>query len=221
MLSATIDGGAREPSLVGNQHILAKAEDSATIVDEDGPEGVYEGIPKNTVDESTLEAVADNAPIVAADEAVNALAPDEDLPVIAASKDESNIPVDDTRTTDKDGATIAAGKSVPAVTIDSRSPFLIHSTQTNGPEDITETHNESIDRAKSTSFEDPLTNGNSSSNLKGRVSSAVERPVTPASIHTALNGKMPHNFFRTLWRTVFVRWIGGLMRLVFGGGRGS
>jgi hypothetical protein len=227
--TVTTDGGPPKVTpIVENQYTLGKTEVLATTGHEEGLESLNESTLKGAVDESTLGAAAsEDSPMVAADEAVPGIASDQDPPAIVASKGKSTAPVDGgiARTTaDKDGATIIANEEVPVVTIDDdSSPFPVHSLKTDihHPEEITEAHADGIDNGKSTSFEDPLINGTSSSNLKSRVTSTVERPVTPTSIHAALSGKESHNFFKVFWRTVFVDWIGGLIRQIFGGRRRS
>jgi hypothetical protein len=82
------------------------------------------------------------------------------------------------------------------------------------------------DLAKSTSAE-ATANSEDNAHLRSRAhgtatgGGAIERSVTPASMHRDLRPKQPQNFLMAFFRTVFVDWLGGLWRGLFGEGRSS
>jgi hypothetical protein len=110
------------------------------------------------------------------------------------------------------------------VTVDNESPpFIVDSSTPNDSTSIKVDEPRIIgaNTAKSTSFEEPLATGNGDSKLKPRNTTAVERSVTPTSIHSALKDpKQSKGFFQALFQTIF-GWIGGLISGVFGSKRGA
>jgi len=60
-----------------------------------------------------------------------------------------------------------------------------------------------------------------SSGLKKRLVPSMERPPTPVSIRSSVKDKNNSGLFLTIWRTIFVGWIGGLLTRLFGGRRES
>lgn len=227
VISAMVDERDQKPVfIVENPGVVDKEEDPTTST-EGYAAKVTGGIPECLVDENTSAAAGgEDLLVTAADEAAPTTAHEDHSPATGADLGASTLVAGEdlsTTTPDVDGQNIGAGEGIPAVTVDNDSPpFLVHTAQTDPlkTEEVTPVHTNGIDTAKSTSLEESPVNNNDS-NLKTRISSTIERPVTPASIHSALNSKESSNFFKALWRTVFVGWIGGLFHRVFGGGRSS
>ena len=80
-----------------------------------------------------------------------------------------------------------------------------------------------VDTGKSTSVDDLSSNGyDNSSKLSPRKTTTpnIERPPTPSSICSPMKAPESENFFKAIWRIVFVEWLGGLFASLCSGDRG-
>jgi hypothetical protein len=120
---------------------------------------------------------------------------------------EANLPISQLKADDE-----TPPIHVKSATSDSNDVGEIDGSLTNG-----------VDTGKSTSVDDPSPNGYESvSKLSPRKTPTpnIERPLTPSSIRSPLKVPESENFFKAIWRTVFVEWLGGFFASLCGGNRG-
>jgi hypothetical protein len=119
---------------------------------------------------------------------------------------EANLPISQLKVDE------TASIHVKSATSDSNDVGEIDGTLANG-----------VDTGKSTSVDDLSPNGyDSASKLSPRKTATpnIERSLTPSSIRSPVKAAETENFFKAIWRTVFVGWVGGLFASLCGGDRG-
>ena len=130
------------------------------------------------------------------------------------------IPVPEVETTHD------ANLPISQLKVDDKTPPIHVKSATSDSNDVGEidgTLMNSVDTGKSTSVDDLSPNGhNNASKLSPRKTAMpnIERPLTPSSTRSPMKAPETENFFKAIWRTVFVEWLGGLFASLCSGERG-
>ncbi|KAI9742600.1 MAG: hypothetical protein M1818_003741 [Claussenomyces sp. TS43310] len=187
----------------------AETDAKLEVVDAQAAAEEEESHPQASAESVTLPEQDEPAPTEAENSVESAINPG----MLAHTKQDTPVVRDD------DYAALEGATGVQKSTKDDGPGIFVQPADTSdGSSDPRESGaEEAAARTGEVSSAEDGTNGYSE--VRNRKVARTERPVTPATVPSPLQKEHAHGFLAALWQTVFVEWIGSLLRRICGSRR--